>query len=165
MATYKPKIYKTSGGDEQVVDDDGVLTVHSGGLVHVDAGAGVQINDVDYLTTGGYVADPRLWEETLTTEGAMANYGVSVLNPAVAGAANKNFTVEPALGRIKYIVCISSTSTSATVAQTTGTWDGTNKNAIFSSGSAYNEGLIAIGVSTSRWALISLSTAITFSNT
>ena len=147
--TYQPLTYRTSGGDELVFS----------------TGAGLKIGGVDFLTTGGYIGDQRLfWEESTSTGAALTNYGVTIINSTIS-STSRQYTIVPAAGRVKWVVCLTSTSPSPVTVVTTGTWDGTNKNILFSSGSAMPESFAAIGVSTSLWYLLHISTAATFSAT
>ncbi len=156
--TYQPLVYRTSGGDQLNVTASGNLNIAAGGQI---TGGGRSM-----LTTGGYWADPLLFFEQATGQGGvLTNYGLSVIATSDPGAGNLEFTVAPAAGRVKYITCLDSTATLARVAVTTGTWDGTNKNLIFSTGAANPQSVLAIGASTTRWYLIPLSTDYTLSNT
>ncbi len=155
---YQPLVYRTSGGDQ--------LTVAEGGNVNMAAGGLLTVNGVSWITTGGYLGDQRMYfEQSSGSSGVITNYGVTVIALTTDTTGSRNYTVEPAAGRIKYIVNLTTGSTSLTVALTTGTWDGTNKNAIFSTGGVNPQAIMAVGASTTRWYTIPLTTDITFSNT
>lgn len=78
------------------------------------------------------------------------------------------YTVEPQAGYICYIRCAASCATSgAAIVTTTGTWDGTNAHILFSSGNTNPQFVSAVGLSTSRWQVLTTaySTDVTFTNT
>lgn len=145
-----PLVSKSCGGDQ--------LNIAAGGVL--------SIAGVSWLTTAGYLGDQRMfWELSSGQGGVLTNYGLSVIATSDPAAGNLEFSVQPAAGRIKYIMCLTSTATLARVAVTTGTWDGTNRNVIFTTGSADPQAIMAIGASTTRWYLIPLTTCYTVSNT
>lgn len=166
--TYVPLVYRTSGGDEMVVDTSGNLAIHESGSLSLAAGALVYTSlttGANLFTTDGYLGDVRIhWEKTSGSSGAITNYGVTWMAPD-ASSGNKHYTIAPAPGRFKYVICTYSTSTSATCIQTTGTWDGTNNLAVFSTGSANVQSFMAIGMTTALWQIFPLSTDITMSAT
>ena len=54
--TYVPKVYKTDGGDTEVVADGGELTVESGGEINIESG-GTITNDGTQATA---IADAKI---------------------------------------------------------------------------------------------------------
>lgn len=78
------------------------------------------------------------------------------------------YTVVPQTGYVMYIRCAQACATTgAAIVTTTGTWDGSNKNMLFSSGNSNPQFIGVLGISTSRWQVLSsaYSTDITFTNT
>jgi hypothetical protein len=52
-ATYQPKVYRKSGGDEQVIANGGTQTVESGGIINITTGGKFQNNGVDMDLSAG----------------------------------------------------------------------------------------------------------------
>jgi len=111
------------------------------------------------------------YETTPST--SLANYGISHIKST--GTDQIIWTITPSTypGALKWIVCTDANSTgggagttAAAVVLTSGTWDGTNKNAIFTSGSAGLTYLAVAAQSTSRWLIVGYSSgSVTFTNT
>lgn len=78
------------------------------------------------------------------------------------------YTVAPQAGYICYIRCAASCATSgAAIVTTTGTWDGSNANLLFSTGVTNPQFVGFIGLSTSRWQVLTTAytTEVSFTNT
>jgi len=100
----------------------------------------------------------------------LLRYGLSIIKST--GTDEHVYTIDngPVLTEQKVIVCndvnkATGSSTGAAIVTTTGTWDGTNKNALFSTGGSNYQWLHAVGLATDRWLLLGYSTDVTFSNT
>lgn len=48
-SSYQPKVYKKSGGNEQVIASGGVQTVESGGVIEVNTGGDITVNGVSLI--------------------------------------------------------------------------------------------------------------------
>ena len=150
-ATYQPKVYRKQGGAEFVVANSGYMTVESGGQVDVESGGHIDIED------GGYIALPSA---TKTTAAALDTFGLSVL----ATTKEKRLYVlgAPVAGREKFITATVSGATA--YASVTSTAAG----AAFSVTATTAKQLRFVGIgtahligkSTSRWAVVSMTTAV-----
>lgn len=147
--SYVPLVYRSSGGDQ----------------LNIAAGGQLSIAGVSFLTTAGYLGDQRMFFEQSSAPGVLTPYGITLIATSTDTAADQEYSVIPAAGRVKYIVSTTTGIGSRTNALTTGTWDGTNKNCLFTTGSVNPQAIMAIGISTTRWYTIPLTTDITFSNT
>ena len=128
-ATYTPKVYKKSGGDEMVVADGGVITVQSGGSIVAESGSTLNLPDIALApadialaigsiiigTTGakGVALDAKAdgailigngttaAMQTLNTDVTMTNTGaVTIANDAVTYAKMQNVSnTDRLLGR------------------------------------------------------------------
>lgn len=121
----------------------------------------------DVYTTGVLSAIGGLtFGNETDTGGALGHMPVSEIK-STSTSQNTYTITAPAVGVMKFIFCSAvTTSGGPAVVLTTGTWDGTNKNVMFTSGASLPY-IMAIGVSTSRWAIIekSATTLLELTNT
>jgi hypothetical protein len=122
--------------------------------------AGLTVAGVTY-GQGGF----KEYIQTMTSSAGIVNsFGLSIVKGTTATPIVH--TVVPVPGIRKSIVCpMASGTTSGTIVTTTGTWDGANKNAIFSTGNTNPQWLQAIAGTTDRWYVVTNSTDVTFTNT
>lgn len=179
--TYQPGVYRQAGGNRFVVASSGSADVESGGEIDIEAGGQFKVSGTALVTTGaalvlssgiskgviyttgtitgvGYIDAA----ETMTSAGgALSNYGTSILDDSTG--ATIAFTIAPVTGVHKLIFFLPGATTGIPVVTTTGTYDGTNSIATFSTGSTGLQALDMRAYSTSRWYIVSRSTAITLS--
>ena len=99
-ATYGPKVYKTDGGDREVVASGGKISVESGGTIDVESGGyitGLSLKIADIVMTGV--------DYTLSAAEAICNIlnvtgspsGQSIIAPSITGTGvSRLYTVRNA---------------------------------------------------------------------
>lgn len=137
----------------------------SGALVFFDKATHTTIVTIDPVTLK-LQANTGMAQavESGTTSATLVNYGVSTITIGSTTGATKAYTLAaPATGVAKWVTCATaSTGGTATVTLESGNYKnstGTNTIATFSS----QGDLSLMGISTSRYAVISASTTISFS--
>ena len=150
-ASYKPKVYRSCGGDRLEFAD----------------GAELGISGTNVLSTAGALKDLRDTVETATSGvvKTLSGYGALVLNVATTPVGHLDYEVTPAVGRTLDVLCLYSTSTGSLNLLTTGTFDGTNKRVMFSTGGTNPQFIRLVGVSTTRWYVFGATTGWAYSNT
>lgn len=180
--SYQPAIYRQQGGVRFVVASSGSLDVESGGEIDVEAGGKLEVSGTALITTGAkidlssggnfvesglYTATGaivgREFSEDATTGATLTNYGVSSIQSTGTAAGNVHTVDAPAVGLEKWIWSELATSSAPATVLTTGSWDGTNHNALFTTGASTLQWLHALAVSTDRWILLGYTTDVTFS--
>jgi len=111
----------------------------------------------DYAVTGGWTYSGQVIEpnETGSVTGSLAGYGTSTVITSTSGVLAYRLPA-PAAGVRKQIVCLTASTSAgtATVTCSTGTYDGTNTIATFSSAGFLN----LVGVTPTRWGIVGIST-------
>lgn len=135
-ASYQPKVYKQQGGN--------VMVVASGGNILVEA--------------GGSITQPVVTETTAT---ALANFGVSVVTRGTTATGSNAYSMAaPIAGTIKHIVALAATVSEHILIQG-------NTNVTYDPAGTKDKlkivapGLVTlVGLSTSAWGVVGLSTAV-----
>lgn len=132
---YQPKVYKTDGGDKQVVASGGTLDVESGGALKL---AGVQVTPTAEELNNAADVSARVQELTVTGAVAAGKQSVELNHASTIVAA----TIADASTH-QGLFIVKNTSASGTAAHTltltAGTFDGTNNVATLN---APNEALL-----------------------
>ncbi len=159
---YKPLIYRAQGATEFVVDDGGILTVHSGGEIEAQSGSTIDLQSgsvVKYNSTAVIGSDGVMYAhsgikialETGSSLTNLLNHGISLLNPTTSAV----YTLDaPVAGVVKHIIKTQATTTlTATVyagPTTTVTWDGSNTKLLISQ----KQNISLVGGSSLRWYIL-----------
>ena len=110
-ATYQPKVYKNSGGNNLVVASSGTITVESGGIVNVESGGSIALASGGTLTyaSGAYQAVPYQTLGTSQTATPVTNYGLTALTGTTTGPTY-SLAAPTAAGMMKYLALTATSS-------------------------------------------------------
>lgn len=109
-ATYQPKVYRTSGGDKQVVASGGELDIESGGAFKL---AGTQVTasaaEINALDTGGLLVVglvPTAVQQALSGAGAvnLTAFYTAVTNTGADALTLADSTLVGQLKKVKMVV-------------------------------------------------------------
>ena len=140
-ATYGPKVYKKSGGDEQVIASGGEQTVESGGHIA--------------MSTGSLRTEP--FEVPSSSGATLGNCGISILS-----TGTKAYMLEqPTSGALKTILSNNSTTVSV-YASTDLTIVFSNTTGCVAVFSGSSMALQLLGVSSSEWRIVNNYNTVTF---
>ena len=158
---YDPLVYRTSGGDEQVVSTGGRLLIS--GTLQLTTGATLTLAGQSVTSTGA-VTSRNFVNNTIAAASSgstgLVSYGISQVWSSGTSTGHV-FTMPAAAsaGVEKWIMCTASTSTAPAVISLAGTLIDGNATITFTSGSAgVPQWIHLMAENTTNWFVVGMST-------
>lgn len=119
-STYGPKVYKTDGGDREVVADGGKISIESGGTVDIESGGAItgfaqKVADIVMAGADYTLSATEATCNILNVTGSPSGYAIIAPSISVSGVS-RLYTVRNAGGDSANVTIKKSAGTGVTIA-------------------------------------------------